>query len=94
MAVAFMFGIQIACQMTFTAIVNAKASILVAVTRKFFLLLPLIFLLPRIFTANQTMAVYLAEPVADFLAVTFTAILFSFQFKKAIASIEGNPQLQ
>ena len=94
MACMLLFGIQIACQMTFTAIGNAKASILVAVTRKFFLLLPLIFILPRIFTANQTMAVYLAEPVADFLAVTFTAILFSFQFKKAIASIEGNPQLQ
>ncbi len=94
MACMLLFGIQIACQMTFTAIGNAKASILVAVTRKFFLLLPLIFLLPRIFTADQTMAVYLAEPVADFLAVSFTAILFSFEFKKAIASIEGKPELQ
>ena len=42
MAVAFMFGIQIACQMTFTALGNAISSIIVAVTRKFILLLSLI----------------------------------------------------
>ena len=37
-----LFGIQMACQMTFIAIGNAKASILVAVMRKFILLIPLI----------------------------------------------------
>ncbi|MDD7005096.1 MAG: MATE family efflux transporter, partial [Clostridiales bacterium] len=42
-AVMFMFGIQIACQMTFTAIGSAKSSIAVAVVRKFVLLLPLIY---------------------------------------------------
>ena len=46
----FMFGIQIACQMTFTALGNAKASITVAIVRKFVLLIPLIFILPNIFT--------------------------------------------
>ena len=34
-----LFGIQIACQMTFVSLGNAPSSILVAVTRKFFLLL-------------------------------------------------------
>jgi hypothetical protein len=34
------------------------------------------------------MGVYLAEPVADLLAVTFTAILFVFQFKKALKKID------
>ena len=29
---------------------------------------------------DKTMAVYLAEPVADFLAVTATALLFAHQF--------------
>ena len=43
--------------------------------------------MPHIFTTDQTMAVYMAEPVADFIAVTFTAILFSVQFKKALAAI-------
>lgn len=88
MAVIFLFGIQIACQMTFTSIGNAKASIIVAVTRKFILLLPLIYIMPLLFSENQTMAVYLAEPVADFIAVTFTFFLFRFQFKKALEALE------
>jgi putative MATE family efflux protein len=71
-----LFGIQIACQMTFTALGNAKASIIVAVMRKFVLLIPLIFILPHVFNADPTTAVYLAEPVADLCAVCFTALLF------------------
>ncbi len=77
-----LFGIQIACQMTFTSLGNAKASILVAVMRKFILLIPLIYIMPFIFSSNKTIAVYMAEPVADFLAVSFTVVLFTFQFKK------------
>lgn len=87
MAAMFIFSIQIACQMTFTALGNAKASITVAVMRKFILLLPLIFIMPQIYTQDKTMAVYLAEPIADFIAVTFTVILFIFQFRKALAEI-------
>ena len=87
MACMLLFGIQMACQMTFTSLGNAKASILVAVVRKFVLLIPLIYLLPLLFRSNQTMAVYLAEPVADFLAVSFTAVLFTFQFKKSLSAI-------
>lgn len=48
-AVMFMFGIQVACQMTFTAIGSARSSIAVAVVRKFVLLLPLIYLMPALF---------------------------------------------
>ncbi|MGI5958810.1 MAG: MATE family efflux transporter [Massiliimalia sp.] len=84
MACLFLFGIQMACQMTFTSLGNAKASILVAVMRKFILLIPLIYLLPAVISQNQTMAVYLAEPIADFLAVSFTSILFFFQFRKVL----------
>ena len=40
-AALFIFGIQMACQMTFMSIGNAKASIIVAVMRKFVLLIPL-----------------------------------------------------
>ena len=89
MAAMFMFGIQIACQMAFTSFGKAKASIAVAVTRKFILLLPLIYLLPHIWTANQTNAVYLAEPIADFIAVSFTSILFTFQFKKVLRELNS-----
>lgn len=88
----FLFGIQIACQMTFTSLGNAKASITVAVMRKFVLLIPLIYLMPVLLPQEQTKAVYLAEPIADFLAVSFTAVLFTFQFKKALRLItEGSP---
>ena len=89
-AVMFMFGIQVACQMTFTAIGSAKSSIAVAVVRKFVLLLPLIYLMPALFPADKAMAVYLAEPAADFIAVTFTAILFSIQFKRAMDKLPNS----
>ena len=80
------FGIQIACQMTFVSIGNAPCSIIVAIVRKFVLLLPLIYIMPRLI-ADKTMGVYTAEPVADVIAVTFTAILFTIQFKKALKSL-------
>ena len=81
-----LFGIQIACQMTFTSLGKAVNSIVVAVVRKFVLLLPLIYIMPSLL-ADKTQAVYMAEPVADIIAVTFTAILFTFQFKKALKEI-------
>jgi len=85
----FLFGIQIACQMTFVSIGSALCSIIVAVLRKFVLLLPLIYLLPALLP-DQTTAVYLAEPVADVIAVTCTAILFSVQFRKALHKLEAS----
>ena len=89
MACLLLFGIQVACQMTFTSLGNAKASIVVAVMRKFILLIPLIYIMPLIFSADKTTAVYMAEPVADFLAVSFTIVLFTFQFRKALKQISG-----
>ena len=83
-----LFGIQIACQMAFTSLGKAVNSIVVAVVRKIVLLIPLIYILPNL-VSNKVMGVYLAEPVADVLAVTFTAILFAFQFKKAMKEIEN-----
>jgi len=80
------FGIQIACQMTFVSIGNAPCSIIVAIVRKFVLLLPLIYIMPQLIT-DKTMGVYTAEPVADVIAVTFTAILFTVQFKRALKSL-------
>ena len=88
-ACLLLFGIQIACQMAFTSFGKAKASIAVAVTRKFILLLPLIYLLPHILTGDKTNAVYMAEPIADFLAVSFTTVLFTFQFRKVLKELEG-----
>ena len=84
-----LFGIQIACQMTFVSLGNAPSSVIVAVTRKFLLLLPLIYIMPNLIS-DRTVGVYMAEPIADVIAVTFTAILFSFQFKKALRKIRSD----
>lgn len=81
------FGIQIACQMTFVSTGNAICSIIVAIVRKFVLLLPFIYLIPHL-VQNKTMGVYMAEPVADIIAVTFTAILFAVQFKKSLRRLD------
>ena len=85
-AVLCIFGAQIACQMTFVSLGKALSSVSVAVMRKFVLLLPLIYLMPSLME-NKTRAVYMAEPIADVLAVTFTVILFAFQFKSALGSM-------
>ena len=81
------FGIQMACQMTFTSLGKAGSSIMVAVMRKFILLMPMIYLLPRLM-ADKTMAVYMAEPVSDYLAVCFTMCLFAVEFRKALRQME------
>ncbi|MCH4208292.1 MAG: MATE family efflux transporter [Solobacterium sp.] len=88
MASTGIFGAQMACQMTFTSIGDAKASVLCAVMRKFVLLLPLIFIVPMIWTSNQTFAVYLAEPIADICAVTFTVLLFRKRFRISMNKLE------
>lgn len=93
MAGLFLFGVQMACQMTFNSLGNARAAIIVAVVRKFVLLIPLIYVMPLIFSSSsqmQTTAIYMAEPIADFIAVTFTAVLFFFQFKKSLAALDKN----
>lgn len=88
MAVVCLFGIQMACQITFGALGNAKSSILVAVMRKFILLIPLIYIMPMVLSGDKTMAVYMAEPVADVLAITFTGVLFFFQFRKVMTEMK------
>ena len=82
-AVCALFGIQIACQQTLIAIGNAKTSVFLAIFRKLVLLIPFIYILPLLFE-NKAFAVFLAEPVSDFIAVTTTAILFTIYFKKAV----------
>lgn len=90
-AVLGIFGIQIACQQTFIAIGNAKTSLFLAVFRKIILLIPLIYILPNFF-ADKAMAVYLAEPVADIIAVITTAILFARYFSKTLKKMKANEE--
>lgn len=88
MAVNLLMGIQLACQLTFIAIDCPLESFAVAVVRKFVLLLPLIYILPALIS-DKVFAVYLAEPVADFIAITFTVILFSIRFTKKMKKLEN-----
>ena len=85
----FLFGIQIACQMTFTSLGKAVNSIIVAVVRKFVLLIPLIYIMPHMIS-DSTTGVYMAEPIADITAVIFTfCFIYNFKFKKALAEIQN-----
>ena len=81
MAVALIFSVQLSCQQTFIALGNAKISVFLALLRKVLLLIPLIFILPM-FYENKVMAVFLAEPVSDIIAVSTTAYLFRKEYKK------------
>jgi putative MATE family efflux protein len=83
-----LFGIQVACQMTLVSLGYALSSVIVAVVRKFVLILPLIYIMPSICT-DKTIGVYMAEPIADIIAVTFTSILFLFTFKKALRRLKN-----
>lgn len=89
MACVLLMGIQISCQQTFIAFGNAKISIFLACFRKIIVLIPLIFILP-LFISNQTFAVFLAEPIADFIAVSTTMTLFYINFKKTMSYMESN----
>ena len=90
MAASLIFGAQTACQQTFVALGNAKISAFLAILRKVILLIPLIFILP-VFMQNKVMAVLLAEPIADFLAICTTVTLFTIYFKKLFITTSDEP---
>lgn len=81
MAASLLFSIQISCQQTFIALGNAKTSVFLALLRKVILLIPLIFILPHFFT-NQVLGVFIAEPIADTIAVSVTATLFFREYRR------------
>lgn len=80
----FALGVQFSCQQTFVALGQAKTSLFLALLRKVFLLIPLIFILP-LFFADKVFAVFLAEPVADLLASATTGTVFFIRFKGILA---------
>lgn len=88
MAASCIFGAQIACQQTFLSLGKAGISVFLAVLRKIILLIPLIYILP-VFLEDQVFAVFLAEPVADTLAVATTVTLFTITFRKTLAKMRA-----
>lgn len=88
MAVSGLFGIQMAVQQTFVSLGQAKISLFIACLRKIILLIPLIFILPNFFT-DKVFAVFLAEPVSDFISVTVAGSLFLFCINKILLRKES-----
>ena len=86
MACVLLMGLQISCQQTFIAFGNAKISVFLAIFRKIIVLIPLIFILPNILS-DHIFAVFVAEPIADFIAVSTTVTLFIKNFKKTLAQM-------
>ena len=78
LACGFSVGFQLSCQQAFMALGQAKISLVMALLRKVFLLIPLIFILPNFF-ADKAFAVFLAEPVSDIIAAAVTTFMF-FRF--------------
>lgn len=83
MGATFLLGAQTACQQTFIALGNAKTSLFLALLRKVFLLIPLIYILPN-FVPDKVVGVFLAEPVADTIAVITTVSMFAYSFRKVL----------
>ena len=86
MASVVLMGAQTACQQTFVALGNSKTSSFLAFLRKIILLIPFIYIMPHFFD-DKVFAVFFAEPVADFLAVTATVTLFSREFRRLLRSM-------
>lgn len=83
LATAFVIAAQNCCQQTFVALGQAKISMFLALLRKIILLIPLIFILPNFFE-NKVFAVFLAEPISDFIAASVTTITFAKQINRIL----------
>ena len=83
LACGFSVGFQLSCQQAFMALGQAKISLVMALLRKVFLLIPLIFILPNFF-ADKAFAVFLAEPVSDIIAAAVTTFMFFRFFLKML----------
>ena len=81
LAMLLIYGVQVACQYSFVALDQAKKAIFLTIWRKIILLIPLIFILPRILSGSA-MGVFLAEPIADTIAICTTAPMFYYYYRK------------
>ena len=87
-AVGFTMAFQTGFQQSFVALGEAKISLFLAIERKIILLIPLILILPHFF-ADKLFAVFLAEPVADFLAAATTTTLFLLRFRQILRTVRS-----
>lgn len=83
LAMLFVYGIQVACQYSFVALDQAPKAIFLTIWRKIIILIPLIFILPHVMP-DAAMGVYLAEPIADTIAVCTTAPVFYLYYRNSL----------
>lgn len=83
MAGIFSAGVQVGCQQTFMALGQAKISLLMACLRKLVLLIPLIFILPHVFS-DPVFGVFVAEPVSDILAAAVTGSMLFMRLNRIL----------
>lgn len=88
LAAALVIAAQNSCQQTFVALGQAKISMFLALLRKIVLLIPLIFILPYFFE-NKVFAVFLAEPISDFIAASVTTITFMLNINRILETNES-----
>lgn len=82
-----LFGLQSGVQQVFVATGQAKASMFIACLRKVILLIPFIFILP-LFISNKVLAVFLAEPVSDFISVVTATGIFLWKFPRMLKQMD------
>lgn len=80
LSMLLIYGVQVACQYSFVALDQAKKAIFLTIWRKIILLIPLIFILP-VFIRTSVIGVFMAEPIADTIAVCTTALMFYRYYK-------------
>ena len=91
LACGFSVGFQISCQQAFMALGQAKISLVMALLRKVFLLIPMIFILPAFFE-NKAFAVFLTEPVSDLTAAAVTTFMFFRFFRRMLRTGPAAPK--
>ena len=87
-ATAFVLAFQNSLQQSFIALGEAKISLFLAMLRKIILLIPMILVLP-LFFENKVFAVFLAEPVSDFVSACVVIILFKKRFSTITKQLEA-----
>jgi len=82
------FGAQISCQQAFMAMGQAKRSLAMALFRKVFLLIPLIYILP-VLIGNTSFAINMAKPIAAMANQpgNVFAVLFAETISDIVASL-------
>ena len=79
--VFFIATLQFACQSTLQAMNRPVITFWLGLSRTLLLLIPLVWLLPQLFTDHADTGVFLAQPVTDILVFAFTGIYLYKTFK-------------